>query len=392
MQNGLGPRTFLGWISPSDLSGALSADELCKEADSGAHGGLADFAFRRVSEAMLHDLRRTVPAGHGNVDKTYRIAVLIRLGSSDAGDGDHQIGLGPFNPALGHGFGNLPADGGMAGEQLTGDTQGCRLMDFAVNDEAAMQRVSGARSLGEKVNQCSGRAGLGCRQGERALLCHLHDPASIGLQIIRHVHLSGDLQERNCNGARSGLSSPIRGENRMETFSELFEETLKDIYYAEKAILKALPKMAKKASSKKLQAAFTKHQKETEGQVERLEQVFELLGKRAAGKKCPAIEGIIEEAEEVMKEAKDDTIRDAAMLAAAQAVEHYEISRYGTLVAWAEKMEMSDAAELLNATLEEEKATDGKLTELAESEINVEAEATDDEEQPKRRAAGGRRR
>jgi hypothetical protein len=93
-----------------------------------------------------------------NVDKTYRIAVLVRLRSSDAGDGDHQIGLGPFNPALGHGFGNLPADGGMAGEQLTGDTQGRRLMDFAINDEAAVQRVSGARSLGQKVNQCSGRA------------------------------------------------------------------------------------------------------------------------------------------------------------------------------------------------------------------------------------------
>jgi ferritin-like metal-binding protein YciE len=178
----------------------------------------------------------------------------------------------------------------------------------------------------------------------------------------------------------------------METFKELFEETLKDIYYAEKAILKALPKMAKKASSKKLQAAFTKHQKETEKQVGRLEQVFELLGKRASGKKCPAIDGIIEEGEEVMKEAKDDTIRDAAMLAAAQSVEHYEISRYGTLVAWAEKMEMSDAAELLQATLDEEKATDEALTGLAESEINVEAEETDEEEEerPKRRA-GGRR-
>jgi ferritin-like metal-binding protein YciE len=178
-------------------------------------------------------------------------------------------------------------------------------------------------------------------------------------------------------------------------FSELFEETLKDIYYAEKAILKALPKMAKKASSRKLEAAFTKHQKETERQVGRLEEVFQLLGKRAPGKACPAIDGIIEEAEEVMKEAKDETIRDAAMLAAAQAVEHYEISRYGTLVAWAEKMEMSDAAELLQATLEEEKLTDEKLTQVAESEINVEAEATEDEEdeeeQPKRRAAGRRR-
>jgi ferritin-like metal-binding protein YciE len=185
----------------------------------------------------------------------------------------------------------------------------------------------------------------------------------------------------------------------MEKFSELFEETLKDIYYAEKAILKALPKMAKKSSSSKLEAAFTKHQKETERQVERLDEVFKIIGKRASGKDCPAIDGIIEEAEELMKEAKDDTIRDAAMLAAAQAVEHYEISRYGTLIAWADKLDMSDAAELLHETLEEEKLTDQKLTELAESEINVEAEATEDgeeedenEAQPKRRASAGRRK
>ena len=178
----------------------------------------------------------------------------------------------------------------------------------------------------------------------------------------------------------------------METFQELFEETLKDIYYAEKAILKALPKMAKKASSKKLETAFTRHEKETQKQVERLEQVFEILGKRAAGKKCPAIDGIIEEGEEVMKEAKDDTIRDAAMLAAAQSVEHYEISRYGTLVAWAEKMDMPDAAELLQATLDEEKLTDEKLSALAESEINVEAEeAGEEEEEAPKRRAGGRR-
>ena len=179
----------------------------------------------------------------------------------------------------------------------------------------------------------------------------------------------------------------------MEKFSELFEETLKDIYYAEKAILKALPKMAKKATSRKLEAAFNKHLKETERQVERLDEVFELIGKKARGKECPAIDGIIEEAEEVMKEAEDDTIRDAAMVAAAQAVEHYEISRYGTLVAWAEKMGMSDAAELLEATLEEEKLTDAKLTELAEFEINVEAEATEvgKDERP-RRTAGGRRK
>jgi len=182
----------------------------------------------------------------------------------------------------------------------------------------------------------------------------------------------------------------------MDTFKELFEDTLKDVFYAEKAILKALPKMAKKASSKKLQMAFTRHQKETEKQVMRLEQVFQMMGSKASGKRCPAIEGIIEEAQELMKEASDDTIRDAAMLAAAQAVEHYEISRYGTLAAWADKLQMEDAAELLRTTLEEEKATDEKLTELAESEINVEAseEEEDGEEEmaAPRRATGGRRR
>lgn len=181
----------------------------------------------------------------------------------------------------------------------------------------------------------------------------------------------------------------------MERFGELFEDTLKDVYYAEKAILKALPKMAKKASSKKLQAAFTRHEAETERQVERLERVFELMGKRATGKKCPGIDGIIEEGQELMQEAKDENIRDAAMLAAAQAVEHYEISRYGTLIAWAKRMDMHQATKLLEETLEEEKATDGKLTELAESEVNIEAEAAGAEEmgeQPKRKAAAGRRR
>ncbi len=180
----------------------------------------------------------------------------------------------------------------------------------------------------------------------------------------------------------------------MDTFKELFQDTLKDVFFAEKAILKALPKMAKKANSKKLQMAFMRHQKETEKQVQRLEQVFQMMGAKAQGKRCPAIEGIIEEAEELMKEAGDDTIRDAAILAAAQAVEHYEISRYGTLASWADKLEMQDAADLLRQTLEEERATDEKLTDLAESEINPEAMESEEEEmeQPQRRAAGGRRR
>jgi ferritin-like metal-binding protein YciE len=168
----------------------------------------------------------------------------------------------------------------------------------------------------------------------------------------------------------------------MDTFEQLFEETLKDIYYAEKAILKALPKMAKKASSEDLSAAFTAHYEETEKQVVRLEEIFEGLGKKARGKKCPAIDGILEEGAEIMKEAKDDTIRDAGMLAAAQAVEHYEISRYGTLKAWAEKLGLTDAVGLLDETLQEEKATDEKLTELADSEINIEALERDGKNEP----------
>ena len=175
----------------------------------------------------------------------------------------------------------------------------------------------------------------------------------------------------------------------MDSLEKLFEETTRDIYYAEKKILKALPKMAKKASSPKLAAAFQAHIAETEAQVERLEQVFRLIGKAARGKTCPAIDGIIDEGEEIMKEAEIGTVRDAGMLAAAQAVEHYEITRYGTLKSWAAKLGMTEAVKLLDATLKEEKATDLKLSDLAESEINVEAEAEGDE--PKRKAVGGRR-
>ena len=165
----------------------------------------------------------------------------------------------------------------------------------------------------------------------------------------------------------------------MQTLDELFEETLRDIYYAEKAILKALPKMSKNATSPKLKKAFDQHLSETENQVGRLEQVFEIIGKPARAKKCAAIEGITEEANEVMKDAEDDTVRDAGMLAAAQAVEHYEISRYGTLKAWAEKLGLNEAADLLDETLQEEKATDAKLSELALSEINIAADHEEEE-------------
>ena len=159
-----------------------------------------------------------------------------------------------------------------------------------------------------------------------------------------------------------------------KTLEDLFHETLKDIYYAERKILKALPKMARGAKDEKLKAAFLQHRDETEGQVERLQQVFELIGKRPRAKTCPAIDGIIEEGEEIMEEFKDSPALDAGLLAAAQAVEHYEISRYGTLRAWAQQLGMKEAVKLLDETLKEESKTDESLTVLAQSAVNSAAQ------------------
>jgi ferritin-like metal-binding protein YciE len=158
-----------------------------------------------------------------------------------------------------------------------------------------------------------------------------------------------------------------------KVLEDLFLDGMKDIYYAEKKITKALPKMAKAAESEELAAGFEKHLAETETQVERLEQAFELVGKPARGKTCPAIDGILEEGEEIMQEYKGAPAHDAGLLAAAQSVEHYEIARYGTLIAWAEQLGMGEVAELLKATLAEEEATDEVLTQLGESGVNERA-------------------
>ena len=155
--------------------------------------------------------------------------------------------------------------------------------------------------------------------------------------------------------------------------SDLFVDTLKDIYFAEKQIYKALPKMAKAAASDELRAAFEKHHGETEGQIERLEQIFEMIGKPARGKKCDAIEGIIDEGKEIMEEYADTPALDAGLLAAAQAVEHYEISRYGTLKTWANQLGHKNAVKLIDQTLAEEKKTDEALSKLAVSAVNAEA-------------------
>ncbi|TWF56439.1 ferritin-like domain-containing protein [Neorhizobium alkalisoli] len=159
-----------------------------------------------------------------------------------------------------------------------------------------------------------------------------------------------------------------------KTLETLFHETLKDIYYAERQIVKALPKMARGANDPKLKAAFEKHKEETEGQIERLKEVFEIIGKPARGKTCDAIEGILSEGSEILEEFKGTAALDAGLLAAAQAVEHYEISRYGTLKAWAAQLGMKDVAALLEQTLSEESKTDEALTGLAESAVNLAAE------------------
>ena len=161
---------------------------------------------------------------------------------------------------------------------------------------------------------------------------------------------------------------------KQKTLDDLFHETLKDIYYAEKKILTTLPKMAKAAQSEELQAAFEKHEGETEGQVDRLEKVFEMIEQPAKGKTCDAINGMIDESKEIMKEFRGSAALDAGLLAAAQAVEHYEISRYGTLKTWAKELGLDEAVSLLEETLEEEKKTDEALTELAESAVNQEAQ------------------
>ena len=160
-----------------------------------------------------------------------------------------------------------------------------------------------------------------------------------------------------------------------KTLDDLFHDTLKDIYFAEKKIVTTLPKMAKAAQHPQLKMAFEKHLKESEGHVKRLEQVFGIIGKKPQGKTCDAIVGITEEGAEIMKDYKGTPALDAGLIGAAQAVEHYEISRYGALRTWAEELGFNDAVSLLQATLDEEKTTDQTLTKIAESAINQDAEA-----------------
>jgi ferritin-like metal-binding protein YciE len=159
----------------------------------------------------------------------------------------------------------------------------------------------------------------------------------------------------------------------IKTMDDLFVHTLRDIYYAEQQILKSLPDMIEKATNRELTQGLTKHRGETENQIARLEQVFKLHGTQPKGVDCPAIDGILKEAKEVTGEVDDKSVLDAAIVAAAQAVEHYEITRYGTLIAWAQELGRDDCAALLQKNLDEEKAADKKLTTIAESKVNRKA-------------------
>ena len=160
----------------------------------------------------------------------------------------------------------------------------------------------------------------------------------------------------------------------METFNELFMHFLKDIYYAERQILKSLPKLAKAAQSSELRSAFESHRTETQGQIERIQQVFEMMGKRPQTVTCEAINGLIEECDELLEEHKNPSVvRDAGLIACGQAVEHYEMARYGALIAWAKSMGKQDVATLLQQTLDEEKTADTKLNGLANGTINDQA-------------------
>jgi ferritin-like metal-binding protein YciE len=159
----------------------------------------------------------------------------------------------------------------------------------------------------------------------------------------------------------------------IKTLDDLFVHTLQDIYYAENQITKALPTMIKKATDPQLKQGFETHLRETEGQIKRLEQVFKMHGQSVKGVDCPAIDGIIKEANEIAGEIADKKVLDAALIAAAQAVEHYEITRYGTLIAWAEELDKQPVAKLLTTTLNEEKAADKKLTGIAEKKVNLKA-------------------
>lgn len=205
----------------------------------------------------------------------------------------------------------------------------------------------------------------------RHRICIIHEKMKIMRKITTKSSDRGQAARSNVKPSAPDTKSKLQ---------KLFENELKDIYWAEKALVKALPKMAKKATSEELIEAIENHLQETEGHVERLEKVFEIMGKPAQAKKCEAMDGLIKEGEEIMKESDEGVMRDAGIITAGQKVEHYEIASYGSLRTFAQRLGMNEAAQLLEDTLEEEKAADEKLSEVAETAINIEAAEEESDE------------
>jgi ferritin-like metal-binding protein YciE len=199
---------------------------------------------------------------------------------------------------------------------------------------------------------------------------HAAEPAA-----TPHVGIHGGRASASAAPASQEKGNTVMGlfSKDIKNMNDLFVHTLRDIYYAEKQITKALPDMIEKSNDPQLKQGFQTHLRETENHVKRLEQVFQMIGEKAQGVDCPAIDGIIEEADDVAGEVEQKPVLDAALIAAAQAVEHYEMTRYGTLIAWANQLGRKDCVTLLQQTLDEEKATDKKLTAMAESQVNRKA-------------------
>jgi ferritin-like metal-binding protein YciE len=199
------------------------------------------------------------------------------------------------------------------------------------------------------------------------------DPPVSVASAIEHIGAAATTRASLCVPQAKRIRAMGLFTKDIRTMNDLFVHQLQDIYYAEKQLVKALPKMAEKATDKQLKQGFLTHLDETKIHVQRLEQVFQMHGAEVKAVDCPAIDGIIEEADEVIGEVEDKSVLDAALINAAQAAEHYEITRYGSLIAWAKQLGRNDCASLLQKTLDEERATDKKLTTLAESKINLRA-------------------
>jgi len=193
-----------------------------------------------------------------------------------------------------------------------------------------------------------------------------------GMASVRDLYLQGTAKNQHHTNMKKSEKTAV-SEEMSSKLGKLFEQELRDIYWVEKALLKALPKMAKNATSQELITALEDHLVETEEQVTRVERIFELLNKTPRAKKCEAMEGLLKEAEEVMGDAEEGAMRDAAIIASAQKVEHYEISSYGTLRTFAQTLQLDEAVAILESTLEEEKKADMLLTEVAVSNVNNEA-------------------